>query len=1020
MRRTLPFLLFIVLQFLAFSHVKSQSVETAMLHDEISADLKESILPFWMNHSVDPNGGFYGSLLRDGTPVPDAPKGGVLNARILWTFSTAYRLYGNDAYRKLADRAQRYFIDHFMDDIHGGVYWLINADGSPLDTDKQTYGCSYGIYGLSEHYRATGNKESLQKAIEIYRTMEEKIKEPVNDGYIESFTRDWKKPEKLGYDGEGLATKTMNTHIHILEAYTSLYRVWKDDGLRERLAKIIGLVTTRFYNPRTHHLILYCDSDWNNLDDIDSYGHDIETSWLLTEAAEVLGDASVAAKCKKIALELVDASLKEGIGSMGSMMYERHKEKMRRDASWWCQAETVVGCINAWQLTGKRGYLDSAFRTWEFIKTKMIDKQYGEWFRTVSEDGTPSYDEPKASMWNCPYHNSRMGFEIGARLTALSSQTEVMAWGNITGIRVDGELMDFESSLRVGTLEGDMDSTGKEKQVRPVYHRKGNMQEVITTVRGMKFRQTVTDKDRGLIGISIEALSDTTLNQAAFFCISLNPENYAEAKINTRSRGVSVSSKTRKLDLKFDRPIKTTIERENGGIVVSMQLMPALQKGETRSLTIELRAAGVIDHSDATVSLDIHNPGNLFVGFGGNFRLQNPVADPKVIDYCLNNLRVAYGRVELPWRLWQPEESSDPIAMAREGKLDKRVEESIHMAKRLKQIGMPVILSCWFPPEWAIDGNPDTYVRQGGVMAYRLDPRKRQQIYKSIADYLLYMKKYHGIEISAFSFNESDLGIDVLHTPQEHADFIKGFGAYVAGLNLPTRMLLGDNSDATTFDFILPALNDAETHKYISAVSFHSWRGCDDETLKKWADAARQINVPLIIGEGSTDAAAHGYAEIFNESTFALYEINLYTRICAICQPLSILQWQLTSDYSLLWGDGIYGSKGPLRPTQRFWNIRQLAATPADALAIPAVSSKKSVACAAFGNIVRGEYAVHLVNNGADCNAVISGIPAGVKGLKVYVTNANDCMKESLVKVEDGKTQVHLPAISFVSLLSVK
>lgn len=211
-----------------------------------------------------------------------------------------------------------------------------------------------------------------------------------------------------------------------------------------------------------------------------------------------------------------------------------------------------------------------------------------------------------------------------------------------------------------------------------------------------------------------------------------------------------------------------------------------------------------------------------------------------------------------------------------------------------------------------------------------------------MADYLLYAKQHYGIEFSMFSFNESDLGIDVLHTPQEHADFIQEFGAYLAGLNLPTRMLLGDNSDATTFDFILPALNNPETHKYIGAVSFHSWRGCDDVTLRKWADAAKAINVPLLVGEGSTDAAAHGYAEIFNESTFALYEINLYTRICAICQPLSILQWQLTSDYSLLWGDGIYGSKGPLRPTQRFWNIKQLASTPADALAIPVSSSKKN------------------------------------------------------------------------------
>ena len=186
--------------------------------------------------------------------------------------------------------------------------------------------------------------------------------------------------------------------------------------MRQRLAKVIDMVSTHFYNPRTHHLILYCDSDWNNLDDIDSYGHDIETSWLLMEAAEALGDPQILERCKKVSLELADASLKEGINPMGAMMYERHKDKLRKDASWWCQAETVVGCINAWQLTGQQSYLDAAARTWEFIKSRMIDKEYGEWFRTVEEDGTPRYKEPKSSMWNCPYHNSRMGFEIETRL----------------------------------------------------------------------------------------------------------------------------------------------------------------------------------------------------------------------------------------------------------------------------------------------------------------------------------------------------------------------------------------------------------------------------------------------------------------------------------------------------------------------------------------------------------------------------------------------------------------------------
>lgn len=309
----------------------------------------------------------------------------------------------------------------------------------------------------------------------------------------------------------------------------------------------------------------------------------------------------------------------------------------------------------------------------------------------------------------------------------LSAQTEVMAWSNITGVRVDGELIDFESSLRVGTLKGDMEITGKEKQVRPVFHREGNMQEVTATLRGVKFHQKVTDKGKGLVEISIDALSDTTLNQAAYYCIALSPENYIDAKVRVSGRKLTVTSANRKLEFKFNKSVKATVEKESTGTVVYISLMPILKKAGRTALSMELHASGVIDHSDAEITLDMQNPGSLFAGFGGNFRLQNPAADPKVIDYCLENLRVAYGRVEFPWRLWQPEEESDPIAVAQNGGLNKRVEESLLMAKRLKAMGMPVILSCWLPPAWAIDGGPASYARQGGVIAYRLDNRKRRR-----------------------------------------------------------------------------------------------------------------------------------------------------------------------------------------------------------------------------------------------------------------------------------------------------
>ncbi|GHV22476.1 hypothetical protein FACS189428_4590 [Clostridia bacterium] len=389
-----------------------------------------------------------------------------------------------------------------------------------------------------------------------------------------------------------------------------------------------------------------------------------------------------------------------------------------------------------------------------------------------------------------------------------------------------------------------------------------------------------------------------------------------------------------------------------------------------------------------------------------------------MIDYCLDSLRVAYGRVEMPWRSWQPEENSNPLTDALAGKLDERVKAAMNMAQRLKKLGMPVIVSAWFPPAWSIDGKPEDYPRRGGVQAFRLDPKKANHIYKSLTDYLLALKKLYGVEATAFSFNESDIGIDVLHTPEEHAEFIKGLGSYLASEGLSTKLLLGDNSDATTYEFIRPAMNDKDTYPYIAAVSFHSWRGCDDATLEKWAAASRELNVPLIVGEGSTDAAAWVYPQIFKESTFALYEINLYMRIAAICQPQSILQWQLTSDYSILWGAGVYGSEGPLQPTQRYWNLKQLASTPEQAFAFPVGSSKKEVNTAAFGNIARGEYVVHAVNNGAARNAIIKGLPAGKAAIKVYVTNQEQGMEEvhAYKSLPNGDLEVQLPAMSFVSV----
>lgn len=394
------------------------NVEADTLRDEVLKDLKENVLHFWEKYAVDPSGGFYGMILNDGTPRPDEAKGVVLNARILWTFSTAYRLFGDENYKHLANRAQRYLIDHFIDKQLGGVYWSLYADGTPLDTEKQTYGMAFAIYGLSEHFRATGSTESLMQSIDLYKVLETQVREFENDGYIESFTRNWQVPPKYGYDGTGLASKTMNTHIHLLEAYTSLYRVWRNEGLQKRLNTLINLVVDKIYNPETNHLKLFFNNQWESLEDIDSYGHDIETGWLLTEAAEVLEDKALLKRIEPIAVNLTDAALKEGRNEDGSLIYERHGADYQRTFSWWCQAETIVGCVNAWQISGNEHYLHAADKTWEWVKARMIDKEHGEWFRSVTPEGMPDLKTPKASMWNCPYHNSRMGFELFLRLSA--------------------------------------------------------------------------------------------------------------------------------------------------------------------------------------------------------------------------------------------------------------------------------------------------------------------------------------------------------------------------------------------------------------------------------------------------------------------------------------------------------------------------------------------------------------------------------------------------------------------------
>ena len=409
------------------------------------------------------------------------------------------------------------------------------------------------------------------------------------------------------------------------------------------------------------------------------------------------------------------------------------------------------------------------------------------------------------------------------------------------------------------------------------------------------------------------------------------------------------------------------------------------------------------------LTLDASQPGRRFDGVGGNFRLQNPTADPPVIRYNLDNLRVAWGRVAMPLDEWHPNESDDPAARP----LSRSVREAMEMAAELSRRKIPVMAGVWVAPDWALGPSaPPPLVgkppRGRPVLAEKADP-----LCRSIASYLIHARDQFGAEVEYFSFNESNLGIDVRQTAAEHAEMIKRLGAEFASRGLRTKMLLGDTSDARAIDFIRAAAADAEAMKYVGAISFHSWRGGRDEVFSAWGDVASRLGLPLFCAEGGTDPEAWRHPAVFREPSYALQEIDLYVRICALCGPQSILHWQLTSDYSV-----IAHGEGLPAPTQRFWQLKQLALTPAGLCALPIRADPADVTCCAFGDGER--LAVHVVNMGAAREAVVTGLPNQLTRLRCYVTDAQRGMKEmDSVAAAGGAARFALDSMSFTTLAAL-
>ena len=425
-------------------------VDAYKMKAEMQDVLKKNILHFWMTQMVDEeHGGFYGRMDHSGTLHPDAEKGAILNARILWSFSAAYRVLGNPEYLAMATRAKDYIIDHFIDPEYGGIYWSVDYKGQPLDTKKQFYAIGFAIYGLTEYARATGDREALDYALQLYDCIEEHAFDRVHNGYIEACTRAWGKIEDMRLSElDANYPKSQNTHLHIIEPYTNLLRCLKELHAQEScdyvpvlgsvlpigitipvetivavetsLRNLIDIFTEKILNPETCHLDLFFEMDWTRgAGHLESYGHDIECSWLMHEAALVLGDKKVLAKVEPIVRKVAKASEK-GLRPDGSLIHEANLDTghVDDDLHWWVQAENVVGCFNLYQYFGDEAALEKAVRCWDYIKSQLIDYDHGEWYWSRHSDGSLNTSDDKAGFWKCPYHNSRMCLEIIERITA--------------------------------------------------------------------------------------------------------------------------------------------------------------------------------------------------------------------------------------------------------------------------------------------------------------------------------------------------------------------------------------------------------------------------------------------------------------------------------------------------------------------------------------------------------------------------------------------------------------------------
>lgn len=378
-------------------------------------DELQQILQYWMLHTPDlAQRGFYGKIDEQNIPDANAPKGAVMNARILWTFSAAWQYQNKPEYLAIADRAFDYIINNFLDKKYGGIYWSVDSKGNPLDTKNQVYAVAFVIYACSEYYKCNRSEASKNCAIQLYKLLQQHSHDAQRGGYLEAFTREWLPMDDLRLSAKDAnEKKTMNTHLHVLEAYTNLYRIWPGQELAGHISSLLYHFDEHIIDHKTGHLGLFFDEDWQPKSDTISFGHDIEAAWLLYESAEVLNDKALIEKMKKNSLLLAEMVV-TGLDTDGGLWYEYDpsQHKLIKEKHWWVQAEAMVGYFHAWQLNRFNEYREHVIKNWQFVKRHIKDNVHGEWFWGVDENYQVMPGQDKAGIWKCPYHNSRACMEI--------------------------------------------------------------------------------------------------------------------------------------------------------------------------------------------------------------------------------------------------------------------------------------------------------------------------------------------------------------------------------------------------------------------------------------------------------------------------------------------------------------------------------------------------------------------------------------------------------------------------------